>query len=335
MRFSKQSREAVVNQTQERVHELQERGLITPEQEEELLAALAALPEEDTGDVESAAPGAVERPAPSAPGAQPLAATTGVHQVSVRLVSGGLVVHGVQGLAGVRVVRGGSSVRTSQQGDSVHIEAAVHMGEIRGFGFSIGFGDDEETVELDVPADAACELKTASGDITLDGLAGDTVVRSISGDVSIQRAAHLSSVQSTSGDIDVDGSAILGDVLTKSGDIQLRSCSVKGMVKSYSGDVLVQDSTVDDVDVLSFSGDVRMEGVTLAGSTRLKTTSGDVEADLRQHDVMVDVDTRAGEAHVTGPGVDTVVQHQRIPVGQATVELAIHTGSGDIAVALS
>ena len=324
-----------MNQTQERVRELKERGLITPEQEQELLAALAALPEEDASEVESAPSVAAERPAPRAPVPQPSVTSTGVHQVSVRLLSGDLVVHGVQDLAGVRVVRGGSSVRTSQQGDSVHIEAAGHMGEIHGFGFSIGFGDDEETVELDVPADATCELKTASGDITLDGLAGDAVVRSISGDVSIRRATHLSSVQSTSGDIDIDESLVLGDVLTKSGDIQLRSCRAKGMVKSYSGDVVIQDSTVDDVDVLSFSGDVRLEGATLAGSTRLKTTSGDVEADLRQHDVMVDVDTRAGEAHVTGPGVDTVVQHQRIPVGQATVELAIHTGSGDITVALS
>ena len=324
-----------MNQTQERVRELKERGLITPEQEEELLAALAALPEENTGDVESPAPTAVEDTTPQTPTAQVSASPAGVHQVSVRLLSGDLIVHGVPGLSSVRVTRGGTSVRTSQQGDSVRIESLGHGGEIRGLGFSIGFGDDEETLELDIPAEAASELKTASGDITVEGTTGDTVVRSISGDVSIRRATHLSSVQSTSGDIDIDDSGIPGDVLTKSGDIQLRSCHARGMIKSYSGDVTLVDSTVDDIDVLSFSGDVRLEGVTLAGSTRLKTTSGDVEADLRQHDVMVDVDTRAGEAHVTGPGVDAVVQHQRIPVGQATIELAIRTGSGDIAVHLS
>jgi DUF4097 and DUF4098 domain-containing protein YvlB len=91
---------------------------------------------------------------------------------------------------------------------------------------------------------------------------------------------------------------------------------------------------LNDTDVLSFSGDVELEAVTVQAGARLRTTSGDVSADLNQHDVLVDVETRSGEATVRGPGVDIETSHQRIPVGLATVELSAHTGSGDIDIRL-
>jgi len=320
----------------ERLSELNNKGLITQEQYDELLAALSTV-ENELPQVPQAPRLPAEPAVPTAPirPVTPVSAPQAVGHLSVRLISEDLHVRGVQGLPAVRVVGGQSGIRTRQNGDVVEIESRLTAGEFHGFSFSLGFGSDGQPVELEVPADMACELKTVSGDITLSNLKGETVVRSVSGDIDASALTHLTSAQSTSGDVGLDECLVDGDIVSKSGDVDIRNSTVRGMLKSYSGDVSVLNAVLNDADVLSFSGDVSLEGVTIQSGARLKTTSGDVRAELDQHDVMVDVETRSGEASVRGPGVDVEVQRQRIPVGLATVELSVHTGSGDIEVRLT
>jgi len=320
----------------ERLTELNNKGLITQEQYDELLAALGTF-ENEVPQV-PLAPRLPAEPMAPMPPAQPVTPASAPQatgrSLTVRLISEDLHVRGVQGLPAVRVVRGQSSIRTRQDGQNVEVESRLTAGEFHGFSFSLGFGNDGEPVELEVPADMSCELKTVSGNITVSNITGDVVVRSVSGDVDASSMAHLSSAQATSGDVDMDKCLVDGDVISKSGDLDIRNSTVRGMLKSYSGDVAVLNTVLNDTDVLSFSGDVSLERVTVQSSARLKTTSGDVRAELDQHDVMVDVETRSGEASIKGPGVDVEVQRQRIPVGLATVELSVHTGSGDIEVRL-
>jgi hypothetical protein len=320
----------------ERLSELNSKGLITQEQYDELLAALSTV-ENELPQVPQAPRLPAEPAVPTAPirPVTPVSAPQAVGHLNVRLISEDLHVRGVQGLPAVRVVGGQSGIRTRQNGDVVEIESRLTAGEFHGFSFSLGFGSDGQPVELEVPADMACELKTVSGDITLSNLKGETVVRSVSGDIDASALTHLTSAQSTSGDVGLDECLVDGDIVSKSGDVDIRNSTVRGMIKSYSGDVSVLNAVLNDADVLSFSGDVSLEGVTIQSGARLKTTSGDVCAELDQHDVMVDVETRSGEASVRGPGVDVEVQRQRIPVGLATVELSVHTGSGDIEVRLT
>ncbi|HEY5000580.1 MAG TPA: DUF4097 family beta strand repeat-containing protein [Candidatus Cryosericum sp.] len=326
-----------MSRAKERLSELKEKGLITQEQYGELLAALGTV-ENEVPQVPQTPRLPVEPVPPTAPirPVTPMSAPQEVgRRLSVRLISEDLHVRGVQGLPAVRVVRGQSSVRTRQDGQNVEVESRLTAGEFHGFSFSLGFGNDGEPVELEVPADMSCELKTVSGNITVSDITGDVVVRSVSGDVDASSMAHLSSAQATSGDVDLDKCLVNGDVISKSGDLDIRNSTVRGMLKSYSGDVAVLNTVLNDTDVLSFSGDVSLERVTVQSSARLKTTSGDVRAELDQHDVMVDVETRSGEASIRGPGVDVEVQQQRIPVGLATVELSVHTGSGDIEIRLT
>lgn len=320
----------------ERLSELNNKGLITQEQYDELLAALSTV-ENELPQVPQAPRLPAEPAVPTAPirPVTPVSAPQAVGHLSVRLISEDLHVRGVQGLPAVRVVGEQSSIRTRQNGDVVEIESRLTAGEFHGFSFSLGFGSDGQPVELEVPADMPCELKTVSGDITLSNLKGEVVVRSVSGDIDASTLTHLTSAQSTSGDVGLDECLVDGDIVSKSGDVDIRNSTVRGMIKSYSGDVSVLNAVLNDADVLSFSGDVSLEGVTIQSGARLKTTSGDVCAELDQHDVMVDVETRSGEASVRGPGVDVEVQRQRIPVGLATVELSVHTGSGDIEVRLT
>jgi hypothetical protein len=337
-----------MNRAQERLSELKDKGLITQGQYDELMAALESvepeLPSAPTMPEEPTVPQPPSQPTSprvmagietSEPARSSQSTAANVHgRLMVRLISEDLRVRGVPGLPSVRVVSGQSSVRTRQNGDMTEIESALNGGEFHGFSFHFG-SDDGETVELEVPVDMPCELKTVSGDISLEDLQGALNVRSVSGDIDGRSLTHVESATSTSGDLDLEQCLIDGDVVTKSGDVDIDSCTVHGMLKSYSGDASALDTVLNDADVLSFSGDVHLEGVTIQGSARLKTTSGDIRVELDQHDVMVDVDTRSGEGTVRGPGVDVEVQRQRIPVGLATVELSAHTGSGDIDIRLT
>ncbi|MHB8071220.1 MAG: DUF4097 family beta strand repeat-containing protein [Candidatus Cryosericum sp.] len=337
-----------MNRAKERLSELKEKGLITPEQYDELMTALESmepeLPSAPAVPEEPIAPQPASQPAiprvtvhietdEPARASQPTMVTSG-NRLMVRLISEDLRIRGVSGLPGVRVVSGKSSVRTHQNGDLTEIESALTGGEFHGFSFHFG-SDSEDTVEIEVPVDMPCELKTVSGDISLEDLHGALNVRSVSGDIDGRSLTHLQSVTSTSGDLDLERCFVDGDVVTKSGDVEIDSCTVHGMLKSYSGDASALDTVLNDADVLSFSGDVHLESVTIQGGARLKTTSGDIRVELNQHDVMVDVDTRSGEATVRGPGVDIQTNHQRIPVGLAAVELSAHTGSGDIDIRLT
>lgn len=336
-----------MSQATERLSDLKDKGIITTEQYNELLAALESVePELPPAPVPPEEPVVPQPPslpnsrltvrvvtAEPAKSPQSVTGTTG-NRLMVRLISEDLRVRGVPGLTAVRVVNGQSSVHTHQNGDTTEVESALTGGEFHGFSFHFG-SDGGDMVELEVPADMPCELKTVSGDISLDGLHGALNVRSVSGDIDGRVLAHVESATSTSGDIDLEQCFVDGDVITKSGDVDVDSCTVHGMLKSYSGDASALDTVLNDADVLSFSGDVHLEGVTIQGGARLKTTSGDIRVELDQHDVMVDVDTRSGEATVRGPGVDIQTSRQRIPVGLATVELSVHTGSGDIEVRLT
>ena len=326
-----------MNQAKERLSELNNKGLITQEQYDQLLAALETV-EDEVQQVPQAPrlPIEPEVPADSLQPADPMSALQAVvHSLTVRLISEDLHVRGVEGLPTVRVVRGQSGIRTRQNGDVVEVESGLTTEEFHRSSLRFEFSEDDQPVELEVPADMLCELKTVSGDITLSHLKGEVVVRSVSGDIDADTLTHIMSAQSTSGDVDVDKCLVDGDIVTKSGDVDIRNSTIRGMLKSYSGDISVLNTVLNDTDVLSFSGDISLENVTVQSSARLRTTSGDVHAELDQHDVMVDVETRSGEASVRGPGVDLEVQRQRIPVGLATVELSAHTGSGDIKVRLT
>src|SRR5450756_3201204 len=193
-----------MSRAKERLSELKEKGLITQEQYDELLAALGTV-ENELPQVPQAPRLPVEPEVPTAP-IRPVTPASAPHatgrSLTVRLISEDLQVRGVQGLPAVRVVGGQSGIQTRQNGDVVEIESRLTAGEFHGFSFSLGFGSDGQPVELEVPADMACELKTVSGDITLSNLKGETVVRSVSGDIDASALTHLTSAQSTSGDVD-------------------------------------------------------------------------------------------------------------------------------------
>lgn len=132
---------------------------------------------------------------------------------------------------------------------------------------------------------AAIRLGTVSGDITLDGGAGEIEATSVSGDVRLEMQTATSvRLHSTSGDLTFRGA--LGsdasvEAETVSGDVTLRSRAPGGFeyeASSFSGDI--GNCFGKEAEATSRHGPgSRLNGTTGEGKgrVRVKTMSGDVE----------------------------------------------------------
>ncbi len=109
---------------------------------------------------------------------------------------------------------------------------------------------------LTVPKGTEISYSTASGDISATGPIGDFDARTASGDIELENVKG-----------DVSGS-------TASGDIYLIDCKGKKKVSTASGDIQIEDSD-GDMRCSTASGDI--EGKGLSGEVSLSTASGDVD----------------------------------------------------------
>jgi hypothetical protein len=107
------------------------------------------------------------------------------------------------------------------------------------------------------------ELKTASGDVTLESLVSEkAALVTVSGDVEIGRVDASLSLRTVSGDVELGGSRGALTVATTSGDVDVRGLEAGELrIQSVSGDVriAVARGTQVFVDAASVSGDLRSE----------------------------------------------------------------------------
>jgi Putative adhesin len=184
-------------------------------------------------------------------------------------------------------------------------------------GIDVVLGGDSSGRRLliDVPAHAAVDITTASGDIDAIGLLGDQRFRTASGDLQLRTAG--------------------GDVATEtiSGDVAIRiDGSIALSVKTVSGDAAIEGGRIERLQLTTTSGDVRMTSDLGPGPHSVATVSGDAtlrtSGGLRISALTVAGDLRSDLPHTSGggPGRRTLL------VGDGASELQFRSVSGDLRV---
>lgn len=186
----------------------------------------------------------------------------------------------------VKRSKAGTAAKAKENADKVTIEVTKEGDLVRvetKFPKQSGsfWGGDKINVSVDykvwVPDQAAVELKSVSGDVTVEPLGGPAKIECVSGNVKLAGAAGAE-IKLTSGDLEVQN--IVGDAFIKavSGDITVTK--IKGSVEAdaVSGDIELRDvSDAPSVDLKTVSGNVIYFGSIKAGGRyKLNAFSGDV-----------------------------------------------------------
>jgi DUF4097 and DUF4098 domain-containing protein YvlB len=117
-------------------------------------------------------------------------------------------------------------------------------------------------------------IATGSGEVSLDEVAEQAVVKTGSGSIRIRAIGAEAELKAGSGEIVVGRMAAQGRLATGSGDIEVGHTVEAVSLKSGSGDLSVE--TADgDVSLSTASGDLRV-GRMVRGQARLKNVSGDI-----------------------------------------------------------
>jgi len=182
-------------------------------------------------------------------------------------------------------------------------------------GFVMGAQAGGRRLAIEVPAHAAVNIDSASGDIAASGLRGEQRLRTASGDLRLDGAAGDITTETVSGDISVGVEGSVGLA-----------------VKTVSGDVSVEGGRVERVRLATTSGDVRLTSELGAGPHAIMTVSGDAillsNRGLRITAVTVAGDLKSDLPHTSegGPGRRSLV------VGDGATELQFRSVSGDLRV---
>jgi DUF4097 and DUF4098 domain-containing protein YvlB len=141
----------------------------------------------------------------------------------------------------------------------------------------IGGSARAETVSGDVTATGLAQvaaLRSVSGDVRATGLSSNGTVsfNSVSGDVTIKTLkAGSATFETVSGDARVDGCECGGaQASSVSGDVVYSGTLAKGgrySFNSHSGDIVLTTPSGFELNAATFSGDLRVDGLTGEGDT--------------------------------------------------------------------
>jgi len=141
----------------------------------------------------------------------------------------------------------------------------------------IGGSARAETVSGDVTATGLAQvaaLRSVSGDVRATGLSssGAVTFNSVSGDVTVKTLkAGSATFETVSGDAHVDGCECGGvQSSSVSGDVAYTGTLAKGgryVFNSHSGDIVLITPSGFELNAATFSGDIRVDGLTGQGET--------------------------------------------------------------------
>ena len=173
--------------------------------------------------------------------------------------------------------------------------------------------------DVTVPADAALNLRSGSGDVEVSNVGRFVSAGSGSGNVRVRGTHGPLDLESGSGDLQVDDAAA-GDVKAKTGSGNIR-------INGFSGGLTARTG----------SGDIEAFG-RLQGGGMIAAGSGDVRLRLTPDShFTVEAATGSGDIRVKMPGVvaantESSRHHVTTQVNGGGPALQIRTGSGDIEI---
>jgi putative adhesin len=201
---------------------------------------------------------------------------------------------------------------------------------------------------ITAPANTRLTLKTMSGHISVNDIAGEISAEAMSGHVTIERAPRLLTAKTASGHVNITDARTDGtlDTGSMSGNVTLKG--VKGRqlnVSCISGSVSLLDVAFERVDATTMSGNVTYEG-SLARNGRygFKSHSGNVRLAIDGNTgFQVDAHAFSGavrsEVQLTGVQSDGDDSRGRRPrtlrgvYGDGSAVLNLNTFSGSIVIA--
>jgi DUF4097 and DUF4098 domain-containing protein YvlB len=198
------------------------------------------------------------------------------------------------------------------------------------------------TVTIELPAGSDVKGTAGMADFHCDGPLGECQIKTGLGDIRLDRTQGLI-IKSATGDISVDRVAGHADVKVGSGDLRVRELDSTAVIKNSNGDTWVGvaggdlrvnaangniavDLAQATVGAKSANGDVRL-GEVVRGSVVLETHLGDLEVGIREGTAAwLDVRSTAGKVHnaleaadAPGPSAETVEVRARTTVGDVVV----------------
>ncbi|MDP9365184.1 MAG: DUF4097 domain-containing protein, partial [Chloroflexota bacterium] len=185
-------------------------------------------------------------------------------------------------------------------------------------GRAIGSDGVRFDLELEVPrtAETRTAVRTASGDVAVEDLAGPITVATASGDARVRGARGELSFQ------------------TASGDLLVERVAGRLAIRTASGDARVVGATLESFEVQTASGDVNVEAVLAGdGPYHTKTVSGDVRLALAapgdgEPNLSLALKTVSGDANVAAPFRKT--DRRAWQAGSGWPHVAVQTVSGDL-----
>ena len=181
-------------------------------------------------------------------------------------------------------------------------------------------------VRISAPLGSGVRVAAKSADVTVTGLTGPVDIRTASGDVTVDHVGAHGWLSSSSGDLVVERAASDLDARTASGNITVGTVAGRAVLHGTSGNVEIR-SAAGDVEARSVSGNVKVADAH-AGQAHLVAVSGDVQIGVHAGTAAsLELRTVSGKARSELEVLDELPAEASAALG-----IVVNTTSGDIRV---